>query len=438
MIWLEALVILACIMIGARKSSVSMGFAGGVGLAILVFGFGLKPSSPPINVILIIVTIASLAATLQVAGGLDYLVHIAEKILRANPNRITIMAPIVTFFFTVFTGTSYVALAVFPVICEVAIDAKVRVERPMSIALIASQQAVSASPVSAATAVMVALLASYGVSLAQIMAVTIPAIFAGTICGALSVYKKGIELEKDPEFIRKVQSGEFKLSQHDRKSYVPTFEGKLSVALFAVAVFLIVLFGSVKSLSPSWIINGKQVFLSIPNMIEIIAFAASFVIVMTCKVRPGLIPKSGVFTGGMGGVVTIFGVAWMTDTFFQAHRQEFIDTFGMLVQTYPVLFGVVVFVMSAMLLSQGATARSIMPLGLSLGLSPATLVGFFPAVNGMFFFPVTGTAISAMTFDRTGTTAIGKYVLNHSFQRPGFVSIIVATTVSVLIANFII
>lgn len=437
MIWLEALVILACIMIGARKSGVSMGFAGGIGLAILVFGFGLKPSSPPINVILIIIAIASLAATLEVAGGLNYLVHIAEKILRSNPNRITLVAPIVTFFFTVFTGTSYVALAVFPVICEVALEAKIRVERPMSISLIASQQAIAASPVSAATAVMVALLANHGVTLGQIMAVTIPAIFVGTICGALAVYRKGCELEKDPDFIKKVQSGELVLRKEE-KEYKPTYQGKLSVALFAFAVFLIILFGSVKSLMPSWMINGKQVFLSIPNVIEIIAFAASFIIVMLCKVKPGLIPKSGVFAGGMGGVVTIFGVAWMTDTFFQAHSKEFIETFGTLVQTYPALFGVVVFIMSALLLSQGATARSIMPLGLSLGLSPVTLVGFFPAVNGMFFFPVTGTAISALTFDRSGTTKIGKFVLNHSFQLPGFVSIIVACVVSVLLAKFII
>ncbi len=200
MFWIQALVILACIMIGARKSGVAMGFAGGVGLFILVFIFGLRPASPPVNVLLIIIAVSSMAACLQVAGGLDLLVHLAEKLLRRNPNRITFMAPIVTFLFTVFTGTSYVALAVYPVICEVALEAKIRVERPMSIALIASQHGISASPVSASTAALLAVLAAQGVSLGQIMLVLVPAIFLGIMIGAVSVYKKGLELENDPEF----------------------------------------------------------------------------------------------------------------------------------------------------------------------------------------------------------------------------------------------
>ena len=437
MIWIQALIILACIMLGARKSGVAMGFAGGVGLFILVFVFGLKPASPPVNVLLIIIAVSSMAATLQVAGGLDLLVHLAEKVLRSRPDRITFMAPIVTFLFTVFTGTSYVALAVYPVICEVALEAKIRVERPMSIALVASQHGISASPVSASTAALLAVLAAHGVSLGQIMMVLFPAIFLGIIVGALSVYKKGLELEKDPEFLKLVKNGDITFGSGESKNYKPTKEAVLSVTLFALGVFFIVLLGSVKALMPSWNVGGKVSYLSIPNAIEIIAFLTSFIMVFTCKLQPGQIAKSSVFSAGMTGVIAIFGIAWMTDTFFLAHKAFVIDSLGGIVREYPILFAVMIFVMSALLLSQGATTRSIMPIGVSLGLPLGSLVAFAPAVNGLFFFPATGSAISAITFDRSGTTKIGRYVLNHSFQLPGFVTCISSILFGLVISYFV-
>ena len=406
MIWIQALIILACIMLGARKSGVAMGFAGGVGLFILVFVFGLKPASPPVNVLLIIIAVSSMAATLQVAGGLDLLVHLAEKVLRSRPDRITFMAPIVTFLFTVFTGTSYVALAVYPVICEVALEAKIRVERPMSIALVASQHGISASPVSASTAALLAVLAAHGVSLGQTMMVLFPAIFLGIIVGALSVYKKGLELEKDPEFLKLVKNGDITFGSGESKNYKPTKEAVLSVTLFALGVFFIVLLVSVKALMPSWNVGGKVSYLSIPN-------------------------------AGMTGVIAIFGIAWMTDTFFLAHKAFVIDSLGGIVREYPILFAVMIFVMSALLLSQGATTRSIMPIGVSLGLPLGSLVAFAPAVNGLFFFPATGSAISAITFDRSGTTKIGRYVLNHSFQLPGFVTCISSILFGLVISYFV-
>ena len=256
-----------------------------------------------------------MAACLQVAGGLDLLVHLAEKLLRRNPNRITFMAPIVTFLFTVFTGTSYVALAVYPVICEVALEAKIRVERPMSIALIASQHGISASPVSASTAALLAVLAAQGVSLGQIMLVLVPAIFLGIMIGAVSVYKKGLELENDPEFKKLIESGEITLGKGASREYKPTKEALISVTLFALGVASIVLLGSVKSLMPHWMINGKDTYLSIPNAIEIIAFFTSFLIVFACGLKPSNIAKSSVFSAGITGVIAIFGIAWMTDTF---------------------------------------------------------------------------------------------------------------------------
>lgn len=436
MIWLESLIILACIMIGARKNGVAMGFAGGVGLCLLVFIFGLRPSSPPVNVLLIITAVSAMAATLQCAGGLDLLVAVAEKILRSHPDRITIMAPIVTFVFTMFTGTSYVAMAVYPVISEVALEANIRVERPMSIAMVASQHGISASPVSASTAALLGVLAVHGVTLGQIMAVAIPAIFVGCMLGALSVYRRGCELADDPEFQRRLASGEL-THEANRPAYVPTREAKLSVTIFGIAVFLIVLLGSFKSLMPSWQVNGKLVTLSIPHAIEMIAFAASFIMVVTCNVAPGKIAKSGVFTAGMTGVIAIFGIAWMTDTFFLAHKAEFIAMLGSTVQAYPWLFGLVLFGMSALLLGQGATTSSLMPIGASLGLPVSALVAMAPAVNGLFFFPATGSAISALTFDRSGTTRIGKWVLNHSYQRPGFVTCISSVVIGFVLASVV-
>lgn len=431
MIGLEALIILACIMIGARKNGVAMGFAGGVGLVILVFVFGLRPSSPPVNVLLIITAVSAMAATLQCAGGLDLLVSIAEKILRSRPERITLMAPLVTFLFTVFTGTSYVAMAVYPVISEVALEANIRVERPMSIAMVASQHGISASPVSASTAALLGILASRGVTLGQIMLVAVPAIFIGCLLGALSVYRRGVELKDDPEFQRRLKTGEL-VQKRETAHYVPTREAKFSVAIFGGAVLAIVLLGSFKGLMPSWSAGGKTVTLSIPLAIEMVALAASFCMVLICRIAPGQIAKSSVFTAGMTGVIAIFGIAWMTDTFFLAHKEEFITLLGSTVQASPWLFGVVLFAMSALLLSQGATTTSLMPIGASLGLPVASLVAMAPAVNGLFFFPATGSAISALTFDRSGTTHIGKYVLNHSYQLPGFV-----TCISSVMAGFI-
>ena len=436
MIWLESLIILACIMIGARKNGVAMGFAGGVGLCLLVFIFGLRPSSPPVNVLLIITAVSAMAATLQCAGGLDLLVAVAEKILPCHPYRITFMAPIVTVVFTMFTGTSYVAMAVYPVISEVALEANIRVERPMSIAMVASQHGISASPVSASTAALLGILAVHGVTLGQIMAVAIPAIFVGCMLGALSVYRRGCELADGPECQRRLASGEL-THEANRPAYVPTREAKLSVTIFGIAVFLIVLLGSFKSLMPSWQVNGKLVTLSIPHAIEMIAFAASFIMVVTCNVAPGKIAKSGVFTAGMTGVIAIFGIAWMTDTFFLAHKAEFIAMLGSTVQAYPWLFGLVLFGMSALLLSQGATTSSLMPIGASLGLPVSALVAMAPAVNGLFFFPATGSAINALTFDRSGTTRMGKGVLNPSSQRPGFVTCISSVVISFVLVSVV-
>lgn len=439
MLLLEALVVIACIAIGARYSGIALGFAGILGELILVFVFGLKPASPPINVILIIMAITCLASTAQAAGGLDFLVQIAERLLRRHPQHITFFAPLVCFLAVMFTGTSYVAIAVYPVIAEVALDARIRPERPLSIAVIAAQHAISASPMSAATAALIAILSVYGVGLGNIMMCLVPGIFIGLTIGALFVLRRGKELEDDPEFQRRVASGEFKTNSESGvvKSYRPSTSARLSIAVFAVAVMCIILFGSCTSLLPSWTVGEKTIRLSVSQVIQMIGFGSCMLMIVLCKIDPNRIVKSSVFGAGMVGVVATFGIAWMADTFFEAHSTEFISTIGELLKQYPMLFTLMVWILAVLLASQGATTQAVMPIGLALGLPVPTIVGSAPAVNSIFLFPTSGSMIAAVMFDRTGTTRIGKYLVDHSFTLPGLISNFCAIASSWTIATFL-
>ena len=424
MLLLEALVVIACIAIGARYSGIALGFAGILGELILVFVFGLKPASPPINVILIIMAITCLAATAQAAGGLDFLVHIAERLLRNNPQHITFLAPLVCFLAVMFTGTSYVAIAVYPVIAEVALDAKIRPERPLSIAVIAAQHAISASPMSAATAALIAILSVHGIGLGNIMMCLVPGIFIGLTVGALFVLRRGKELEADPEFRRRIESGELELNAKAEaaKTYQCSSSATLSIVIFAIAVASIILFGSCTSLLPSWTVGEKTIHLSVSQVIQMIGFGSCMLMIVFCKIDPNKVVKNSVFGAGMVGVVATFGIAWMADTFFEAHSQEFIHTIGDLLKQYPMLFTLMVWVLAVLLASQGATTQAVMPIGLALGLPVTTIVGSAPAVNSIFLFPTSGSMIAAVMFDRTGTTRIGKYLIDHSFTLPGLIS----------------
>lgn len=437
MLTLQAILVLACILIGARYSGIALGLAGILGLAILVFVFGCKPASAPINVVFIIMAITCLAASMQAAGGLDYMVNIAERILRKHPKHITFLAPTVCFVSVMLTGTSYVAMALYPVICEVALEAKIRVERPLSIAVIASQHAISASPVSAATAALIAVLAVKGVSLGQIMLVLIPGIFVGCMIGAFSVLKRGKELEDDPEFQRRLREGELETTAPKTATYVPTKTAKLSVWLFLVAVVMIVTLGSFPSLLPSWEAGGKVTRLSIPVVIQFFGFGFSFLMIAICRIKPDSVIKASVFGAGMVGVIATFGIAWMADTFFAAHSTEFIGAIGELVQEFPALFCLMVFTLAILLQSQGATTQTIMPIGMALGLPVSAIVGAAPAVNSIFFLPCSGSMIAGMMFDRSGTTKIGRWIVDHSFMFPGLVSNICSIAICWFFASMI-
>lgn len=436
MFWLEFAVVIIAIFIGARIGGIGLGVMGGVGLAILTFGFGLEPTAPPIDVMLMIVAVVTAAGTLQAAGGINYLVAIAEKVLRKNPNRITFMAPIVTYFFTFFAGTGHVAYTLLPVISEVAQESKVRPERPLSIAVIASQQAITASPISAATVALVALLSPYDVSLLQIIGVTIPATFIGIMVAAFTIRKKGAELEDDPVYKRLLENGLEPIRTEKEKMVVTVFS-KVSVILFMFAAILIVLLGSFPELRPAWNNGEELVRLSMPYTIQIIMLSVSALIILSCKANVQKIAEGSVFRAGIVAVVAIFGIAWMGDTFFQSNMDTIEPAVQGMVTTAPWVFAFALFVMSILLNSQAATVGALVPLGLTLGINPLFMIAMFPAVNGYFFIPNYGPIIAAISFDRTGTTKIGKYVLNHSFMIPGLVTSIVAVALGFLFVMFL-
>ena len=427
---LQTLVVVLAIVVGAKLGGAGLGMAGGAGLFILTFVFDLKPAAPPIDVMLIITAVVTAAATLQAGGGLDILVNISEKLLRSNPKHITFLAPVVTYLSTIFCGTGYVSLCLYPVIAEVATEAGIRPERPMSIALVANQQGIVASPLSAAVAAMLVILAPYGITLGSILAVTVPATIVGCVCGALVVYNRGKELADDPEFQKRVAAGEIEpYNPEGVKTRKVTKEAKRSVYIFCFVIVAIIFFGTFREYAPSWEIDGKIVRLGIPDTLEILMLTAACIMVVCCKISPAKVITTSVFSSGMMGVVSVFGIAWMMDTFFNTHRQWFIDNLSGIVTQYPFLFAVVLFFFSAIFFSHGATVRAIMPLGLTLGISPVNLVAMFPAVSGYFFIPTGGLTIACVAFDRTGTTKIGKYILNHSFMLPGLVTLIISVIV---------
>ena len=426
---LQLLFVLVAIIIGARLGGIGLGVMGGVGLAILTFIFGLQPTAPPIDVMLMIAAVISAASCMQAAGGLDYMVKIAERLLRKNPSPVTILAPLVTYFFTFLAGTGHVAYSVLPVIAEVATETKIRPERPLGIAVIASQQGITASPISAATVALLGLLAGFDITLFDILKICVPATLIGVLVGAFFSMKVGKELVDDPEYQHRLQSGMLNDKHVELKDVQNKFKAQLSVALFLAATFLIVLFGSIPSLRPSF----DGVTLGMPSLIEILMLTAAALILILTKTDGIKATQGSIFPAGMQAVIAIFGIAWMGDTFINGNITQLTASIEGVVTEMPWLFGLALFVMSILLYSQAATVRAIVPLGIALGMSPMMLIALFPAVNGYFFIPNYPTVVAAINFDRTGTTGIGKWILNHSFMMPGLISTVTALVVGLLL-----
>ena len=449
MIFLQLAVLLICIFIGARMSGIGLGVMGMIGLLILLFVFGLQPSDPPLEVMLIILSVVTAAAALQAAGGMDYLVNVAGKILRSRPGQITILGPIVTYFFTLFAGTAHISYSIMPIIAEVAIKARIRPERALSMSVTAAHMGITASPVSAASAALLTVLAASGVKLADILLVCIPSTLIGVIVGILFVLKRGKELSKDPEFIEKMKDPAFakNIDGDQQETKIALKPGAIkSVIIFSAAVLAVVLLGSfplllpefsgVADFSPTFAVNAAgQV--QMPSMIMMIMLAAAGLIILFANTKAAQVTKASLFASAGQATIAVFGVVWMSGTFMDNNYALIKETLGQLVTSYPWLFALALFTMSILLFSQAATTKALVPLGLALGLGPAYLVGIFPAVNGHFFIPGYPTLLTAIQFDRTGTTRIGKYVLNHSFMLPGLITTAAAVIAGLLLQSFL-
>jgi len=430
MFWLQLAVLLALILIGAQLKGIGLGIMGALGTLIYVYLFNLEAGAPPIEVMLIILCVVTAAASLQVSGGMDYMVSLAERIIRKNPKSITFIGPFVVFFFTFLAGTAHISYSLLPIISEVAAKTRVRPERPMSISVIAAAFGITASPITAATVAMMselALIPGNVFGLVDILKVTIPASIIGITAGAIIANFLGKDLDKDPVFLEKMKDPAFKAALEGTAktgNQVYSAKAKLSVVIFLLGVASIVLFG----LMPEWRKIGMI------ESIELIMLSVVLFNVYLGGAKATEIAKSSIFRAGTEAVVSIFGVVWMSNTFIAANEAFLTSSLQGIVAQHTWVFSIALFFMSSLLFSQAATVKAIMPLGIKLGLLPAHLIAMYPAVNGNFFIPSYPTAIAAVNFDKTGTTRVGKYLLNHSFMLPGLVTTVVAILTGFLVS----
>ena len=442
MIWLELLVVLACIFVGARLSGIGLGTVAGLGLVVLVFIFGLPPGMPPRTVLGMILCVVTAAATMQAAGGLDYLVVIADRALRIWPAGITIVAPIVAYVFTLAAGTGHIVYALLPVIAEVSRSAGVRPERPLSISTIASQQAITASPISAATVALLGLLAPFGVQLHQILLICIPSTLLGSLLGALAVMWKGPELKDDPDYQERLAKGLIAApASTTALEGASLMRARGSVIVFLLAAVLVVVIGLFPSLRPSYtVVSGGQESveqLQMAPAIMMLMLAAAGINMLVFKASAVTTVKGSIMNAGMVALISIAGLGWLGSSFFEGNRQFIIGGISGVVQQHPWVFAVGLFALSILLSSQAATVVTLMPVGVALGLGAPAMIAMFPAVNGYFFLPTYATLLAAISFDQTGTTKIGKYVLNHSFMLPGMVATVSSVLIGFVIAKMV-
>lgn len=442
LILLQFAIVLALIFKGARVGGIGLGIYGMVGVFILVFVFGMKPGNLPIDVMLIIVSVITAAAALQAAGGLDYLVGLAAKFLRKHPTHITYFGPLTTWLFCLVAGTAHTCYSLLPIISEIATNSKIRPERPLSVATIAASLGITGSPVSAATAAIIStdLLGGAGIELKDVMIICIPASLIAILVAAFVQNRIGKELVDDEVYKERVAKGIID-PEHDSKLIDemiknPNPRAKYAVVAFLLGVLMVVVFGSVPSLRPSFMVDGMLHRVTMPETIEIVMMSVAALILVVGKANVHEAVKGNVFGAGMNAMVAIFGIAWMGDTFFNGNLAFFKEHIANVVTQYPFLFAIALFFMSIMLFSQAATVRTLYPLGIGLGIAPLALVAMFPAVNGYFFLPNYPTTVAAINFDRTGSTHIGRFVVNHSFQVAGFITTFVSIGVGYLIIQF--
>ena len=437
---IQLLIVLAALYVGSRYGSLALGAISGIGLAILVFGFGLKPGTPPPDVIYIIIAAVTCAGVLQASGGMDWLIQLAEKLLRKHPDRITILAPFCTFFLTVLVGTGHVVYTLMPIIVDIAIKKGIRPERPCGVASVASQVGITCSPIAAAVVAFVTISNAngYGVSIPQVLMVTIPACLIGLLFAALASFRRGKDLDKDPEFQKRISDPAVRDyvygSEATTLDKVIGKKSKLAVYIFLAAILVIV------GLAFCQMVLSKEALAKLPKMniaIQIIMLCATALMIILCKVDLKAAAAGAVWRSGMVAVVAIYGIAWMADTYFGNYMDQIKEMLTGVVTQYPWSIALVFFLVSVLINSQGAVVVAMLPLAYSLGIPGPVLLGVLPSVYGYFFIPNYPSDIATVNFDRTGTTVIGKYLLNHSFMMPGLVSVIIATIVGYLMTTML-
>ena len=473
MIFLFVLMLLA-LWQGSQHGGLALGAICGLALAVMVFGFGLKPGTPPIDVMLIIIAAITCAGIMQASGGMEWLIQLTEKLLRKHPNNITFLAPLATFTLTVLCGTGHVVYMLMPIICDIALKKGIRPERPCAVASVAAQVGITCSPIAAAVVAFVAISNANGfdVTIAQVLMVNIPACLCGLVAAAACSYKRGLDLDKDQEFQAKIADPKQRDAIYGEGASTlgakVSKKAKASVFIFLGALLLVVTFAVFPALLPDYdtvkavagaagveVMDGVTIpakllaeegilidsiteiveeDLKMNLVIEILMISAAALMVLFCGATSKQAVDGAVWKAGMTALVAIFGIAWMADTYFVNFMPQIQPLLENVVTQYPWMIAIVFFIVSILINSQGAVVVAMLPLAYSLGIPGPVLLGVLPSVYGYFFIPTYPSDIATVNFDRSGTTKIGKYLLNHSFMMPGLVSVSISTLVAYLLS----
>ena len=418
LIALQGAVVIGFIALGVRFGGMGLGLWGGVGTLVLVFLFGLDPGEPPISAMLIIVSVIAAAAAMQAAGGIDYMVLIAGKALRARPKMLNFFAPYISYLLTILTGTGNTFFSLIPVINELAYANKIRPERALAGSAVASTFGITASPVAAAMATMLPLVEIYNYDIVDVMLITLPASIIGIFVMALFMNSYGKDLADDVEYQRRLAAGEIKPPAPAGEITLLPY-AKRSVGIFLAGVTAICIFGVFEALRPTVAAEGGGVEpMSVTPLIQMFMLSAAALILLLAHVQASDVASAPIFKSGMIAMIALFGIAWMADTFIANNEDAIVAALGSLAENWPITIAIAIFLVAALTTSQSAATRTMIPLGLALGIGAGYMIAMWTAVAGVMFLPTNGTQIAAAEADETGTTTLGKRVIDHSFQVP--------------------